>query len=269
MSTSRSRSSGRSRATLVPRDAPRRRIRSAGAWPRRWRPPSGACLRGWSGRASDTTRTATSSSTTGRWTCPRTGCSSSASTPSTGRAAMLERVRDWIDAGGRFVVLGGNSINCEVEPCRRRPHAALPDPAHVHRWFAGDAGRRRSVGLVRLALPSHRVLRGLRDGARDDGDRHHDGRAVPRVADGASGHWVFAGTGLRDGDLFGERSLHERCAGRRIGSRDRQADSADTTGVPAAGQGHEPRRWWRGDRAPWRASATSAVGAVFNVGSIT
>ena len=32
-----------------------------------------------------------------------------------------------------------------------------------------------------------------------------------RVVDAS--HWVFAGTGLKDGDLFGEKSLHRRCPG--------------------------------------------------------
>ena len=32
-----------------------------------------------------------------------------------------------------------------------------------------------------------------------------------RVLDAS--HWVFANTGLRNGDLFGIRSLHERCPG--------------------------------------------------------
>ena len=32
-----------------------------------------------------------------------------------------------------------------------------------------------------------------------------------RVADAS--HWAFAGTGLAEGDVFGEASLHERCPG--------------------------------------------------------
>ena len=32
-----------------------------------------------------------------------------------------------------------------------------------------------------------------------------------RVVD--AGHWVFAGTGLTNGDVFGQQSLHERIPG--------------------------------------------------------
>ena len=32
-----------------------------------------------------------------------------------------------------------------------------------------------------------------------------------RVVDDA--HWLFAGTGLKKGDIFGKRSLHKRCPG--------------------------------------------------------
>ena len=26
-------------------------------------------------------------------------------------------------------------------------------------------------------------------------------------------HWIYTGTGLKEGDLFGQKSLHMRCAG--------------------------------------------------------
>jgi hypothetical protein len=74
-----------------------------------------------------------------------------------------------------------------------------------------------------------------------------------RVVDGASGHWVFAGTGLRDGDLFGIRSLHERC--------------------PGGASGHETDKRTAQTPADYRLLAKGTNpddgGAVFNVGSIT
>lgn len=84
-----------------------------------------------------------------------------------------------------------------------------------------------------------------------------------RVIDEA--HWVFAGTGLRNGDLFGEKTLHERVPSGASGHETdkRSASSPANTLLLAKGINpdnggaeivyHEPGRG----------------GAVFSVGSIT
>jgi N,N-dimethylformamidase len=84
-----------------------------------------------------------------------------------------------------------------------------------------------------------------------------------RVAD--QSHWAFAGTGLRNGSLFGEKTLHERVPGGASGHETdkRSVSSPEDTLLLAKGINpdsggaeivyHEPGRG----------------GAVFSVGSIT
>jgi N,N-dimethylformamidase beta subunit-like protein len=78
-------------------------------------------------------------------------------------------------------------------------------------------------------------------------------------------HWIFEGTGLRNGDVFGEQTLHERVPGGASGHETdkRSASSPANTLLLAKGTNpdeggaeiviHEPGRG----------------GAVFSVGSIT
>ena len=78
-------------------------------------------------------------------------------------------------------------------------------------------------------------------------------------------HWAFAGAGLRNGDLFGEKTLHERVPGGASGHETdkRSASSPANTVLLAKGTNpddggaeivyHEPGKG----------------GAVFSVGSIT
>ncbi len=102
---------------------------------------------------------------------------------------MYARVKKWVyEQGGRLVYLGGCALYAEVEfqdestiLCRREgehslrgePEAKLLGVAYTHSGFQTGA--------------PYCVIN-------DD-------------------HWVFAGTGLKNGDLFGMRSLHERCPG--------------------------------------------------------
>jgi hypothetical protein len=122
--------------------------------------------------------------------------------------SMYERVKRWVrEKGGRILYLGGNGVNAEVEyldssTLRIRSHLltdggsfAMADPDHpgevwesrFHRTVECEAnllGVVSSADAIMTAAP-YKVLK--------------------------AGHWAFEGTGLSDGDLFGERSLHERC----------------------------------------------------------
>jgi hypothetical protein len=102
---------------------------------------------------------------------------------------MYTRVKQWVHGqGGRLMYLGGCALYAEVEfqddatmLCRREgkyslrgePEARLLGVSYTHSGFQTGA--------------PYRVLN--------------------------NDHWVFAGTGLNNGDLFGMRSLHERCPG--------------------------------------------------------
>jgi hypothetical protein len=116
---------------------------------------------------------------------------------------MYDRVKRWVfEEGGRLLYLGGNGLNCEVE--------LIADDAMIcHNtaiqslWPAGMGGaesrfaRRHEseANLLGVVFDPAGIMTG----------------APYRVEDGS--HWVFAGTGLRTGDLFGQHSLHRRCPG--------------------------------------------------------
>jgi hypothetical protein len=180
---------------------------------------------------------------------------------------MFDRVRDWVDQGGRFIVLGGNCVNCEVEladdgrsmRCLTQLTSTdgslgMRDPADAAVWY--DSRFHRTAGpeaaLLGLATTDSGIMTG----------------APYRVGDGASDHWVFAGTGLRDGDLFGTASLHERCPG---GASGHETDKR-TTQTPADTQllakGLNPDDGGA-EMVIREAIGDEGQGAVFNVGSIT
>ncbi|MGH9631248.1 MAG: N,N-dimethylformamidase beta subunit family domain-containing protein, partial [Bryobacteraceae bacterium] len=78
-------------------------------------------------------------------------------------------------------------------------------------------------------------------------------------------HWALEGTGLKDGDLFGARTLHERCPG---GASGYEMDvisrySPAATVVLAKGQNPE------GSGAEMACYELASGGAVFAAGSIT
>lgn len=113
---------------------------------------------------------------------------------------MYDRVKRWVfQEGGKLVYLGGNGINCEVE--------FLDDRTMTCR--NGDQREikaRGSESRFHLRYESEANLLGVTYS--DPGAM----TAAPfRVVD--ADHWVFAGTGLSNGDIFGERSLHRRCEG--------------------------------------------------------
>jgi hypothetical protein len=77
-------------------------------------------------------------------------------------------------------------------------------------------------------------------------------------------HWVFAGTGLRNGQLFGEECLHRRCPGGASGHETdkRSASSPPQTRLLARGTNPDD------GGAEMVLLETDSGGAVFSVGSI-
>lgn len=102
---------------------------------------------------------------------------------------MYFQVKEWVyKRGGKLMYLGGCGLLAEVEfldaatmVCRQEERADLRGESAAH--------------LLGVAY-SHA---GYQSGA------------PYRVLDAT--HWAFANTGLRNGDLFGHHSLHERCPG--------------------------------------------------------
>lgn len=114
---------------------------------------------------------------------------------------MYDRVKQWVFAeGGRLIYLGGNGLNCEVEidgpamTCHNGRIAGLD--------FAGVGAESRfakrhesEANLLGVVFTPAGVMTG----------------APYRVVDAR--HWIFEGTGLNEGEIFGEKSLHRRCPG--------------------------------------------------------
>ncbi|MBS10100.1 MAG: N,N-dimethylformamidase [Gemmatimonadetes bacterium] len=128
--------------------------------------------------------------------------------------SMVERVSDWTQSSnGCLMYLGGNGLNCEVE--------ILEDNRMVvHNGIEAD----------RLAAGKESRMHGRRESEAKVLGVVYDDRGIMtgapyRVVD--STHWVFANTGLREGDLFGQVSQHERCPGGASGHEtDKISDSS-------------------------------------------
>jgi hypothetical protein len=175
---------------------------------------------------------------------------------------MYDRVKSWVfERGGRFMYLGGNGLNCEVE-------FLDPQTLHFNTQLVGTGG---ALGMEDPNRPGvmleSRLHRRFESEANLLGVVCTDAgimTAAPyRVED--SGHWVFAGTGLRKGDLFGEKSLHERIHGGASGHEtDKMSPSSPKNAVRLA-KGINPEEG--GAEIVYHEPGNG--GAVFSVGSIT
>src|SRR5947199_2533339 len=106
---------------------------------------------------------------------------------------MDRRVKRWLfEGGGRLMYLGGNGINCAVEYLDEGRALRC-----LNAWPAGFESR------FHARVESEANLLGVV--FTDAG-----AMTVAPYAVIEPDHWAFAGTGLRRGDLFGVRTLHER-----------------------------------------------------------
>jgi hypothetical protein len=78
-------------------------------------------------------------------------------------------------------------------------------------------------------------------------------------------HWVFAGTGLREGDLFGAASLQERCPGGASGHEMDRISRYAPPGTELLAKGLNPEN----GGAEMACYETPSGGAVFAASSIT
>jgi hypothetical protein len=78
-------------------------------------------------------------------------------------------------------------------------------------------------------------------------------------------HWVFDNTGLRNGDLFGEKTLHERIPGGASGHETDKRSASSPANTVLLAKGVNPDNG--GAEIVYHQSAKG--GAVFSVGSIT
>lgn len=172
--------------------------------------------------------------------------------------SMYDRVKQWVfERGGRLMYLGGNGLNCEVEfldehrivyQNTRWSHSEpqfAPDGREYESRF--DKRYESEANLLGVAFSFPGIM-----------------TAAPyRVVD--AGHWCFEGTGLREGDVFGERSLHQRVPGGASGHETDKVTRQSPANVRVLARGLNPD----GGGAEIVAFETPGGGAVFSVGSIT
>jgi len=166
---------------------------------------------------------------------------------------MYGKVKRWVyEEGGKLLYLGGNGLNCEVEfvdDNAMRCLSQIPDSksmgsgeveSRFHRTFESEAN------LLGVVCTDAGIM-----------------TAAPfRVED--AGHWVFEGTGLKTGDLFGFESLHERVPGGASGHETDKRSASSPPHTVLLAKGLNP------DNGGAEMTIYHAEkGAVFSVGSIT
>ena len=164
---------------------------------------------------------------------------------------MYTQVRDWVfERGGKLAYLGGNGINCEVEFL----DATLMT---VHNL---DWGIRQAQFESRFQMRGESSARLLGTATTMAG---YETGAPYRVLE--AGHWVFEGTGLSAGDLFGTASLDRRAVGGASGHETDKLTPSAPPNVRLLAKGVNPDDGG-GDMVYFD---TPSGGAVFSVGSIS
>lgn len=166
---------------------------------------------------------------------------------------MYDQVKAWVfQKGGRLMYLGGNGLNCEVE-LRDDASMVVHNGAMKNLWPEGIGAESRfakryecEANLLGVVFTPAGAMTG----------------APYRVVDPA--HWAFAGTGLEKGQIFGERSLHQRCPGGASGHETDKRSPSSPANVHLLARGTNPDD----GGAEMVIFDTPGGGAVFSVGSI-
>jgi N,N-dimethylformamidase len=167
---------------------------------------------------------------------------------------MYDRVKAWVfGEGGRLMYLGGNGLNCEVELIDDRT-MVCHNTAISSLWPDGMGGAesrfaRRyesEANLLGVVFTPAGIM-----------------TAAPyRVLDAS--HWAFAGSGQKDGDLFGTQSLHMRCPGGASGHETDKVSASSPKKVHRLAKGTNAED----GGADMVIFDTPGGGAVFSTGSI-
>jgi N,N-dimethylformamidase len=168
---------------------------------------------------------------------------------------MYQRVKRWVfEEGGKLLYLGGNGVNCEVDFLNPQT-MVVQNGAMTSLWPEGIGAESRMAKRVESEANLLGVVftpAGIMTGA------------PYRVVD--ANHWVFAGTGLRNDDLFGEKCLHMRCPGGASGHEtDKISPLSSPKNVRLLAKGTNPDD----GGAHMVYFDTASGGEVFSVGSIT
>jgi hypothetical protein len=161
---------------------------------------------------------------------------------------MYRTVKRWVfERGGRLMYLGGNGLNCKVEFLEggKSMRCLNQWPAgHESRFHAQVESEAKLLGVVftdagAMTVAPYEVL-------------------VPD-------HWVFAGTGLRRGDLFGTKILHQRYGDGASGHETDKVSPSSPKNVQVLAKGQNPDE----GGAEMVFFETPRGGGVFSAGSIT
>jgi N,N-dimethylformamidase len=165
---------------------------------------------------------------------------------------MYFTVKAWVsERGGKLMYLGGNGLNCEAE---------LTDSSAVI-YRNGDARAMKQGAFesrFHMRVEPEAALLGVT--FTETGIMTS---APFRVCDAS--HWVFAGTGLHDGDLFGRESLHRRCPGGASGHETDKISPSSPRNIQCLAKGTNVDQ----GGAEMTYYETPSGGAVFSAGSIT
>ena len=175
---------------------------------------------------------------------------------------MYLKVKAWVfERGGRLMYLGGNGLNCEVIFGNDETMTCLTHLPSRH----GEMGGHSEDGTIEYESRMHRTLESEANLLGVVCTESGIMTAAPyRVLDAS--HWIFDDTGLRNGDLFGRNTLHQRIPG---------GASGHETDKRSASSPADTKSCWR--RVRTRITAASEIvihqpsggAAVFSVGSIT
>jgi hypothetical protein len=172
---------------------------------------------------------------------------------------MYDRVKSWVfERGGRLVYLGGNGLNCDVEFLDEQTCIYRNDDERRLRVASDGVAGKKYESRFHLRHESEASLLGV----------VFDDRAIMTAAPYRvlnADHWVFAGTGLRDGHEFGHASLHERVPGGASGHETDKMTSSSPKGTRLLAKGKNPDN----GGAEMAIIEKAGQGAVFSVGSIT
>lgn len=166
---------------------------------------------------------------------------------------MYHRVKTWVfEKGGRLMYLGGNGLNCEVELLEGE-RMIVHNGAIRGLWAENIGAESRfakrqesEANLLGIVFTPSGMMTG----------------APYRVVDAS--HWAFAGTGLRDDDMFGEKCLHQRCPGGASGHETDKRSPSSPKNTRLLAKGMNPDD----GGAEMVHFDTPSGGAVFSAGSI-
>lgn len=136
---------------------------------------------------------------------------------------MFIRAQEWVRAGGKLVYLGGNGVNCEVI---FEADGAMRCLTHLYS-LRGEMGGANADGVLwesrmHRTFASEATLLGVV--CSETGIM----TAAPYSVVDAQ-HWAFEGTGVRNGDQFGQTTLQERVPG---GASGHETDKRSASSPP-------------------------------------